>query len=62
MTTLLNRLRRDERGISSVEYIIIVALVAFLGFTAWQTFGTAVSDKASDAADTIENKLDVSGN
>jgi|GEM_PF-1559300 len=42
----------DTRGLSTVEYIILIALIAVVGFTAWQNFGATVARKVgmSDAA------------
>ena len=38
----LAKLIRDEKGATFVEYIILVALVALGGITAWKTFGTSI--------------------
>ena len=35
----------DERGLTTVEYIIVLCLVAIVGFAAWQKFGTTVKGK-----------------
>jgi len=35
-------LRRDDRGLSTVEYIILLVLIAVLGISAWQEFGASV--------------------
>jgi hypothetical protein len=42
-------LPHDERGLSTVEYIIILALVAIVGFVVWQQFGghAAESNRAA---------------
>jgi len=29
----------DERGLTTVEYSLLLVLVAVIAFTAWQTFG-----------------------
>ena len=42
-------LRQDERGLSTVEYIIILMLIAVAGIGLWQAFGDTVSDKISSA-------------
>jgi Flp pilus assembly pilin Flp len=49
---------RDTRGISTVEYLIILALVAIVGFGVWKNFGTTVKDKVTDA-DTAMKTLEV---
>ena len=40
---------RDERGLSTVEYIIILVLIAVAGIGLWRAFGETVSDKISNA-------------
>lgn len=40
---------RDERGLSTVEYIIILVLIAVAGIGLWRAFGDTVSEKIGDA-------------
>lgn len=47
-------LLRDTRGLTTVEYIIILCLIAIVGFVAWKKFGTAVAARTDDAATTVE--------
>jgi len=42
-------LARDERGLSTVEYIIILMLIAVAGIALWSAFGETVSGKISEA-------------
>jgi Flp pilus assembly pilin Flp len=42
-------LARDQRGLSTVEYIIILVLIAVAGIGLWRAFGETVSDKISNA-------------
>jgi Flp pilus assembly pilin Flp len=42
-------LARDERGLSTVEYIIILVLIAVAGIGLWRAFGDTVSGKIGDA-------------
>lgn len=39
----------DQRGLSTVEYIIILALIAVSGIGLWNTFGKNVRDKISES-------------
>jgi Flp pilus assembly pilin Flp len=48
-----SRLGRDERGMTTVEYIIILSLIAVVGFGVWQKFGTTVKDKVQAADDVM---------
>jgi Flp pilus assembly pilin Flp len=46
---------RDEAGLSTVEYVIILVLIAAIAIGTWQTFGKTVKsglDKASKNFDT----------
>lgn len=47
-------LAHDERGLSTVEYVIILVLIAVIGIVSWNKFGTAVRDKVDDAKSDIE--------
>ena len=47
------QLLHDEQGLSTVEYIIILILIAVIGIAAWQSFGSTVSSKVSSATGDI---------
>ena len=47
----------DTRGLTTVEYIIILCLIAVVGFAVWQRFGKTVRDKV-DASDQVMQGLD----
>lgn len=36
---------QDTEGLSTVEYVIILILIAVVGITAWRTFGNTVVNK-----------------
>jgi Flp pilus assembly pilin Flp len=40
----LRRLATDERGLTTVEYVIVLCLIAAAAVGAWQKFGKTVSD------------------
>ena len=40
----------DERGLSTVEYVIILVLVAVFGIGAWKAFGGTLTKKVDDSA------------
>ncbi|MEO8183211.1 MAG: hypothetical protein ABI895_30635 [Deltaproteobacteria bacterium] len=40
---------RDEAGLSTVEYVIILVLVAAIAIGTWQTFGKTVTSGLSKA-------------
>jgi Flp pilus assembly pilin Flp len=45
----------DTRGLTTVEYIILLCLVAVVGFGVWQKFGASVRDKVSGATTQVES-------
>lgn len=47
-------LLKDERGLSTVEYIIILCLIAIVAFAAWKKFGETVKTKVGGANDQVE--------
>lgn len=51
----LNQLARDEEGLSTVEYIIILVLIAVLGIVAWRSFGSAVKSKVQMSTTQIQS-------
>jgi len=53
---LVKRARKD-RGISSVEYIIILVLVALTGIAVFKLFGTNIKNKMTTANNTIQTDV-----
>ncbi len=51
----LNQLVQDEEGLSTVEYIIILVLIAVLGIVAWRSFGSAVKAKVQLSTNQIQS-------
>jgi len=43
-------LARDQRGLTTVEYIIVLGLIAVVGIAAWQRFGETLVGEV-EAAD-----------
>jgi|JI102314A1RNA_FD_contig_31_2875454_length_775_multi_5_in_0_out_0_2 Flp pilus assembly pilin Flp len=46
-------LARDEEGLSTVEYVILLFLIAIIGIAAWKKFGNSVSSKVDGGAGSI---------
>lgn len=46
----------DEAGLTTVEYIIILCLIAVVGFAIWKKFGETVKSKVG-GADSIVGTL-----
>jgi Flp pilus assembly pilin Flp len=51
-------LARDDRGLSTVEYVIILVLIAVLGIVSWNKFGGVVKDKIDSSKDAVEHMED----
>jgi Flp pilus assembly pilin Flp len=54
--SLLKQLRKD-RGVSSVEYIIILVLVALTGIAVFKIFGGQIKTKMTTANTTMQNDV-----
>lgn len=62
MHSIMNKLRtfarrdslvRDERGLSTVEYVIILVVVAVAAIGLWGKFGAAVKGKVTESTTEI---------
>ena len=40
---------RDKRGLTTVEYIIVLGLIAVVGIAAWQQFGETLTGEIGAA-------------
>ena len=49
----MDRLKKDEQGLSTVEYIIILILIAVAGIALWQSFGSAVTSRIGASTSAI---------
>ena len=52
----IDGLLSDEEGLTTVEYIIILCLIAVVGFAIWKKFGETVKEKVG-GADSIVGTL-----
>ena len=50
----VSKLQLGQRGASSVEYLIVVGLIAFAVYAAFQAFGSSVSGKVSQATAKVQ--------
>ncbi len=57
MNRQLQRRARKDRGVSSVEYIIILVLVALTGIAVFKIFGTTIKDKMTKADSTMKTDV-----
>lgn len=56
MKRMLEKARKD-RGVSSVEYIIILVLVALTGIAVFKLFGGTIKTKMTTANTTMTNDV-----
>lgn len=56
----IHQLHLDDRGLSTVEYVIILVLIAAGAIGTWQTFGGKVKQKITDS-NTEMDKVSVQG-
>lgn len=47
------RLSRDTRGLSTVEYVIILIVVGLVGIAAWRMFGGSTANRAENAGQDV---------
>ena len=53
MLDSLKRLWKDEEGLTTVEYALLLVLIVVVAVTAWQTLGGNVKDKVNSVANTV---------
>ena len=51
----MRELWKDEAGLTTVEYALLLALVVVAGIAAWQGLGNTVENTVSDSAGVIAN-------
>jgi len=51
----MRELWKDEAGLTTVEYALLLALVVVAGIAAWQGLGGTVQNTVSDSAGIIAN-------
>ena len=51
----MQNLWKDEEGLTTVEYALLLALVVVAGILAWQGLGSTVENTVNDSAGTIAN-------
>lgn len=49
----MRALRDDTRGLSTVEYILILVIVAITALLLWQTFGSSVGSRVDQATQSV---------
>ena len=50
---LCRSLKQDTRGLSSVEYLILLVLIGVAGITVWKKIGGTIDEQATTADQTL---------
>lgn len=56
LKSLVHKLQNDERGLSTVEYVVLLVLIVAMAVALWNMFGTTLTSKliaATKAFDTV---------
>lgn len=53
----LRRLVSDQRGLTTVEYVIVLCLIAGVAVTAWDTFGSNIHGYLTNTTDKIHSAI-----
>lgn len=56
--TTLARLRSDERGMTTVEYVIVLCLIGALSVGMWNKFGNNVKNRLEQADSAVTDGTD----
>ena len=59
MQKWLRILVRDEQGVTTLEYAVVLALVAVAGILVWQTFGDTVNESGLDSTQSMNRAHEV---
>jgi Flp pilus assembly pilin Flp len=54
---LVHRLAHDQHGLTTVEYAIVLCLIAAISVGAWNTFGKNVLGYLSSATTTLDKEM-----
>lgn len=54
----IRKLARDQKGLSTVEYTVLLVLIVAVSVGLWNTFGNDLADKLEDSTGQIGEKTD----
>ncbi|MGD9495809.1 MAG: hypothetical protein AB7Y46_05835 [Armatimonadota bacterium] len=55
---MMDELWRDETGVATVEYLLLLALVVAIGVLAWSALGEAITDRLGQTASALVTSMD----
>jgi len=54
---LLKSFWKDEEGLTTVEYALLLALLVVAAITVWSAFGTSIRSAVSTSGNTVSNAM-----
>ena len=57
LRALVQKLSRDQRGLSTVEYVVLLVLIVVMAVAIWNLFGDMLSDKLEAAATEFDQEV-----
>ena len=57
LRNLIQKLSRDQRGLSTVEYVVLLVLIVVMAVALWNLFGDMLSDKLEAAATEFDQEV-----
>jgi Flp pilus assembly pilin Flp len=54
---LIRKLKSDERGLSTVEYVVLLVLIVAVAVALWNVFGNTVTGKLQEATTQFDNNV-----
>jgi len=57
LNQLMQKLARDQRGLSTVEYVILLVLLVVMCVAVWNMFGNALVEKLEDSGQEFDSQV-----
>jgi len=57
LRNLITKLREDERGLSTVEYVVLLVLIVAIAVAVWNLFGQSLVGKLTAAAVEFDSEV-----
>ena len=61
LNELMTRLREDERGLSTVEYVVLLVLLVIMCVAVWNAFGSMLVEKLEESGEEFETQVVTQG-
>lgn len=57
LRNLMTKLSRDQKGLSTVEYVVLLVLIVVMSVALWNVFGNTVADKLLNSAIEFDSEV-----